>query len=193
MVPGLGARGRLSLLQHPYRQLLGLVVVATLALDQIAKTAVRIEMPLHSRIPLIPGFMDLVHAQNPGAAWGVMRDVEHRMVIFTFITLIAFAVLLGWYRRLGPNQGPLALALSLLVGGALGNFVDRLMYRAVTDFIEPYVGGPLGDTIRRAGWSNRWPAFNIADLAITLGTALFLWHVLVREPRRGAAAAEDDD
>ncbi len=177
----------MPLLQHPYRRLLRWIVLTVVAVDQLTKALVRMELPLHSRVRVLPGFLDLVHIQNPGAAWGLMRTVEARMVIFTFITLTAFAVLLGWHRRLRPHQDLLAIALSLLVAGAAGNFLDRLMYRAVTDFIEPYVGGALGDAMLRAGWSPRFPAFNVADVAITVGTLLFLYHSLVLEPRRQAA------
>ena len=174
----------MSLFDPPYRRLLGITVVVAVVLDQITKTIVRLEMPMHSRIRVVPGLFDLVHAQNPGAAWGLLRHAEHRMVLFTFITLTAFAVLLGWHRRLKPGQPELALALSMLVGGAAGNFLDRLMYRAVTDFAEPYIGGALGDMLLRSGWPTRFPAFNVADVFITTGTLLFLWHVLVLEPRR---------
>jgi signal peptidase II len=179
------------LLVHPYRRLLGVVVAVTVVIDQATKALVRLELPLHARNRIIPGLLDLVHAENPGAAWGIMRGVEHRMVFFTFITLAAFAVLLGWFRRLRPGQDVLAIALAFLVGGAAGNFMDRLMYRAVTDFIEPYIGGIPGDFLLRRGWPNRWPAFNVADMAVTLGTALFLWHILVLEPRREAQAQAD--
>jgi len=180
-----------TLLTHPYRRLLGVVVLFAVVLDQGTKALVRVEIPLHTRVRVVPGLLDFVHAQNPGAAWGIMRNVEHRMVLFTFITLAAFAVLLGWHRRLKPGQGLLAVALSLLVGGAAGNFLDRLMYRAVTDFIEPYVGGPLGDAMLRAGLPTRFPAFNVADTAITCGTALFLLYVLVIEPRERAVSDEE--
>jgi signal peptidase II len=178
----------MTLLTHPYRRLLAVVLTVAVVLDQGTKALIRGDMPLHSRVPVIPGVLDFVHAENPGAAWGLMRTAEHRMVIFTFITLAAFALLLGWHRRLKPNQPVLAVALSLLVGGAAGNFLDRLMYRSVTDFIEPYIGGPLGDALLRSGWPTRFPAFNIADTAITSGTALFLLHVLVIQPRQDAAA-----
>ncbi len=183
----------MTLLAHPYRRLLAVVVLAAVALDQGSKALIRGELPMHARVNVVPGLLDFVHAQNPGAAWGIMRDVDHRMVVFTFITLIAFAVLLGWHRRLKPDQEVLALGLSLLVGGAAGNFLDRLMYRGVTDFIEPYIGGPLGDTLLRSGWPSRFPAFNVADMAITCGTGLFLFHVLVLEPRREAAAAAAEE
>ena len=164
----------MTLLTHPYRRLLAVVVTVAVVLDQGTKALIRGDMALHSRVPVIPGVLDFVHAENPGAAWGLMRTAEHRMVIFTFITLAAFALLLGWHRRLKPNQPVLAVALSLLVGGAAGNFLDRLMYRSVTDFIEPYIGGPLGDALLRLRMADAVPRLQHRRYGHHLGDGVVL-------------------
>jgi signal peptidase II len=109
------------------------------------------------------------YVENPGAAWGLFRGLSEgfRNLFFTAISLAAVAFILRYYRKLREDQRYLQLALSLVLAGAVGNFVDRLARQYVIDFIEWY-------------WWNRtdlrWPTFNIADALIVVGVAMLVVH-----------------
>jgi signal peptidase II len=127
-----------------------------------------------------------VHAKNPGAAWGLFGEAEYRFVFFTVVTLAAFVLILGYFRQLTEHDRLLAVSLSSVFAGAGGNYIDRLLYREVTDFLQFYL--PRSSTV--GGWlvdvfhTSYWPAFNVADICINVGVALFIWHVLFIEGKR---------
>jgi signal peptidase II len=120
------------------------------------------------------------YAENPGAAWSLFRGAPERTrtLFFGAATLAAAAFILLYLRKLGPEQRLLQVALSLVLTGALGNFIDRLARGYVVDFIDWY-------------WWNRpdlsWPTFNVADSMIVVGVGLLL---LFPGPRAGAARRE---
>ena len=128
--------------------------------------------PLHPR-GVIPGFFDLTLVRNPGGVFGFMRDLSEgiRSVVFTLVPAIVIAGI-AWYAwRLPPEQRLTRTALSLVLGGATGNLIDRIMLGHVIDFLDVY-------------WrDHHWPAFNVADSAICIGVALMLFEGLfVRSP-----------
>jgi signal peptidase II len=108
----------------------------------------------------------MIYVENPGAAWSLFRDLSEnaRTALFTVISLGAVAFILGYYRRLRDDQRYHQVALSLLLAGAVGNFIDRLARRYVIDFIDWFAG------------SYHWPTFNVADSLIVVGVALLLLH-----------------
>jgi signal peptidase II len=126
----------------------GLVV----AVDQIAKGAVTESLAPGERIDLVLGF-DLARVTNSGIAFGLLADDSDALVLA--ITLGGLALVLGWF-ALDSTRPGLWLGIGLLLGGALGNLADRIRADGVTDFIDP----PL------------WPAFNLADIAITVGVVV---------------------
>jgi signal peptidase II len=130
-------------------------VVAT---DQVTKAVVRSELERGERIELPLGF-DLVRVTNRGIAFGLLGDGGEGMVIA--VTVVALGLLLAWV-AVRPRAPWMWLAAGLLAGGAVGNLIDRVRDDAVTDFFDP----PL------------WPAFNLADVAITLGVAALALSVL---------------
>ncbi|MFL5300406.1 MAG: signal peptidase II [Anaeromyxobacteraceae bacterium] len=123
------------------------------------------------------------YVENPGAAWGLFRDASDtfRNGFFTAISLLAVAFIVYYYRRLEVRQRFLQLALSFVLAGAVGNFVDRLARRYVIDFVEWY-------------WWNRpdvrWPTFNVADSLIVVGVAMLIVHP---GPKRASAAGSGRD
>lgn len=124
---------------------------------------------LDRSVDLIPGFMKLVYAENPGAAWGFMADASDtaRLVFFSLVAVIAalamiWAIWIGW---MGSVFG--TLALGAILGGAVGNLIDRLRYQVVVDFILNYIGDA------------RWPVYNVADVAISVGVGLILIEMLL--------------
>jgi len=133
-----------------------------LILDQWSKWIADSRLGPHDAIPLLP-FLALRKAYNPGAAFSFLSSASGwQRWFFIGLALLVIGVLVVWLRRLTREQGRMALALALILGGAAGNLIDRLFYGHVIDFIDLYYGA----------W--HWPTFNIADSAITLGAALLL-------------------
>ncbi len=153
---------------------MGIVAALTAALDQLSKMAVMRRIPFYGTVSVIDGFFDLVNIRNRGAAFGFLNrtDIDWQIWLFSAATLAAFVVLIFLARCWRKWSPLLYISFGLVLGGALGNWVDRIRYRAVVDFLDFYVGG----------W--HWPAFNMADICICCGVFLacvILW----REPAGG--------
>ncbi len=128
-------------------------------------------------IQIIDGFFSLVHAQNRGAAMGLLNDYENRMLVFAVFTVIALGVLWQMYREIPSHDRYQGVALGLVLSGALGNAIDRIHKQSVTDFLRVYTEHPtikpwLVDTFG----TYEWPSFNVADAAICVGLGLFIIH-----------------
>jgi signal peptidase II len=126
--------------------------------DQATKLLIRKTVDLHDSIPVLDGFIDIVHARNPGAAFSFLANAPawFRGPFFVVISITAIVVLLYVIARLPLEDRLMRIALGGVLGGALGNLLDRLMYGEVTDFVDLH-------------WrSYHWPAFNVADSSITL-------------------------
>jgi signal peptidase II len=150
---------------------LGVVSAVSLALDLGSKwwAVSRLEGAdpfTDRRVEVIEGFMSFVFARNKGGAWGLLQNESEaiRRPFFVLISIVAIAFIVSLYRKLTPQQLALKWGLPLVLGGALGNLVDRVRYGHVVDFIDVYAtwGGKL----------HRWPTFNIADVAICVGVGL---------------------
>ncbi len=143
-----------------------LLAIAVIGLDQATKLAA--EAALQGRSPLaVTSFFDLRLAYNPGAAFSFLADAGGwQRWFFTALALVVGAVLVVWLARIPRGERLLPLSLSLVLGGALGNLIDRLAYGHVIDFLDFHVGN----------W--HWPAFNIADAAISVGAVLLVVHSL---------------
>ena len=146
----------------------GLVIM----LDQLTKLLADRFLSTHASTPVIPGFFDLVLAYNTGAAFSFLADAGGwQRWFFTVLALGVSIFLILWLKRLQPSEKMTAIALALILGGAIGNLIDRILYGHVIDFIH---------------WFYRdfsWPAFNIADSAITLGAALLIIHAIFFDNR----------
>lgn len=151
------------------------VALGILLLDQVSKLYIQASIPLGHSVPVIPDFFAIVHVLNPGAAFGLLaaRSASFRNPFFIGISILAIGFIL-YYRHRGPGSHPLAsFALSLILGGALGNLIDRLRIGMVIDFLDVHY------------YQYHWPAFNVADSAITTGVALMLLELILGE-RRGS-------
>ncbi len=137
-------------------------VVAVLLLDQLSKLAIIHALQVHSSVMIIKGFFNLVHIRNRGMAFGIMNrpDLDLPFFVLVAATIGAVVLLLVWFFTLKRTAGRTILGLSLILGGAIGNLIDRIRFREVIDFLDFYVG------------PYHWPAFNVADSAITVGTFL---------------------
>jgi signal peptidase II len=148
-------------------RLAALVALAVLALDQATKAIVAQSMDLHDTIPLLPVF-SLTYVRNTGAAFGVLgaAPAAVRLPLFLLVTVAAAWALVSMLRRAHEGQRVLVAALGAILGGAGGNFICRVRYGEVIDFLD-------------AHWGDlHWPAFNVADSAITVGVIVVLYFSL---------------
>jgi len=138
------------------------IATIILLLDQLSKWSALSNLQLGVPEPVLP-FMNWLLLLNPGAAFSFLAQGSGwQRWFFTIVGLVA-CVYIVWLLRKSQNDKILCVALSLILGGALGNVLDRIMYGAVVDFID----------LHYANW--HWPAFNIADSAICIGAALIIW------------------
>jgi signal peptidase II len=143
---------------------LGLLVLSVLVLviDQLSKAHFEGALEMYQQIVVIPDYFSWTLAYNTGAAFSFLADSSGwQRWLFALIAVVVSAVLVVWLKRLGRNDTWLAIALALVLGGALGNLYDRIALGHVIDFILEH-------------WQNRWyfPAFNFADSAITVGAIM---------------------
>jgi signal peptidase II len=145
-----------------------LVAALALAADQVTKAIVRGSVEPGETVSALPG-VDIVRVANDGIAFGLFDDVSSGVLV---AIAALFTLVLGWFCVAMADRPGLWLALGLLAGGAIGNLVDRVREGFVTDFIDPPA----------------WPAFNLADIEITVGVLLLAW-ILLRDPDPGADPA----
>jgi signal peptidase II len=149
--------------------------LAVILLDQATKCAVTRWIHPHEAIPVVKGFFNLVHVRNRGIAFGLMNDPGGTLQSYLLLgaSLLAICILLWWFKRLGEGGGVLVLCLSLVLGGAFGNLMDRFRLGEVIDFVDIHLG------------SYHWPAFNVADSAITVGTLGLAFCLLIKKEGSG--------
>jgi signal peptidase II len=150
------------------RPLLVSVVGVVVILDQVVKALVRPRLELHESIDVISGFFSLTRVHNTGAAFGLMNNIDFPLKA-AVLALLQTAALIGltvYVAMLAPHQRLTRLGLSFVIGGAIGNLIDRVIYGYVLDFFDFYSGG----------W-HFW-AFNVADAAINIGVALMILDML---------------
>ncbi len=144
---------------------------AVVALDQITKVIAELNLVMHDPVPVIPGFFNFTLMYNPGAAFSFLASAGGwQRWFFTVLALVVSVVLVFWLRRLPANERWTAAALALILGGAIGNVIDRIAYGHVIDFIQWYYD------------KYYWPAFNIADAAITVGAVILIALTLFSKP-----------
>ena len=142
------------------------IIGPILIFDQATKYLVEKHVRLYETITVVPGFFNLTHVRNKGAAFGILADVPGlwRSLFFISVTVVAVAVI-GFLIRTTKERLHI-IAFSLIAGGAVGNLIDRLRYTEVVDFIQWYVK------------DHYWPSFNIADSAISVGVTLLVVDML---------------
>jgi signal peptidase II len=142
-----------------------------LVLDQLTKHLVMAQIPRHGIVRILPGFFDLTNVRNPGAAFGFLAGAHGSWRIAFFIA-VSIAALIVIAVLVGKSSDRLSVAsFALIGGGAVGNLIDRVRFGEVVDFIDWYY----------RGW--HWPAFNIADAAITVGVGLLVVEMLFMQKK----------
>lgn len=140
----------------------GAIVIA----DQVTKTEVMETMRLHESIPIVPDFFSLTYIRNPGAAFGLMAgsSTGFRLIFFALTSLFAVGLLGMIFLRLREDDWAGQLSIAGIFGGAVGNLLDRVRFGEVIDFLDFYIG------------RYHWPAFNVADAAISIGVVVLILH-----------------
>jgi signal peptidase II len=150
-----------------------LVVVGgiIILLDQFSKELILRYLPFNKSIAVIRGFFNITHILNPGGAFGLMANLSPilRSIIFLFISSVAVGLIFYFYKKTPAQHSWLAAAFALILGGAIGNLIDRIRFGMVIDFLDFYVG------------NLHWPAFNVADSAISVGIGIFLYHLIFKK------------
>lgn len=133
--------------------------VVIIFMDQVSKFVVAGTIKVHESIAVIKGFFNLVHVRNSGMAFGFLNRPDFGMGYYVLVgaTIVAILLLLYWFNRIRNRDGRLIFGLSLILGGAIGNLIDRLRLKEVVDFLDFYIG------------QYHWPSFNLADSSITVG------------------------
>jgi signal peptidase II len=155
---------------HKWLSISALVIV----LDQITKYIVRSTFTLHETIEVTP-FFNLVFVFNRGAAFSFLSDADGWQRGFFIALALAASVWIVWLLRKHSSEVLFCLALSLILGGALGNVIDRFVYGAVIDFLDFHALG------------YHWPVFNVADSGITCGAVLLVWEALTAKSKPATA------
>jgi signal peptidase II len=147
--------------------LAGLVIVV----DQITKLYIAHHFQLHESMNIIPNLFNFTYVRNTGAAFGLLSQAPEsfRIPFFIIVPLIALTIIVLVFKKTKETEILMITALSLILGGAVGNFIDRLRFNYVIDFLDFH-------------WKTyHWPAFNVADASIVIGVSLLIYYTLVHE------------
>jgi signal peptidase II len=152
-----------------YREIYFFLAVTVLIMDQVSKLIVARSIPLNDAVTVIPGFFRISHVLNPGASFSLFADVRSPLVrigllLFSVVVMAVIATILVRAKR---DLSRTNLGLSLILGGAMGNFLDRLLGGSVVDFLAFRIG------------TYHWPDFNLADTAIVTGSGFLLLDVIL--------------
>lgn len=139
------------------------IAAITLLIDQLSKLSIQRVMSLNQSAPIIPGVFHITYTKNTGTAFGLFTD---QTILFVCIALAIIVLIIVYSRRVPRGRQGLRISLALILGGALGNLIDRIRVGAVIDFLDFRI----------------WPVFNIADSAISIG-AVLLFIAIVRRKR----------
>ena len=157
---------------------------AIIILDQVSKVWVTRVIASYETVRLIPGLLNLVQVRNRGMAFGMLNRAGTDWLSYVLIaaTLAAVGVIVFWFARLERGSYGAVVGLSLVLGGAIGNLIDRIRLHEVVDFLDFHVG------------HYHWPAFNLADSAITVGTLwLAVYLLFFSHPATGGKERNDGD
>ena len=151
------------------RRAMGTIIVVILVLDQVTKLLVRTQISLHDSLTIVPGLLNLVHVRNTGAAFGFLNavQIDNKQLIMTAVAVVALVAIGTYTWQVGSRDSLIRAGLALILGGAIGNLIDRASSGYVIDFVDVY-------------WRDyHFWAFNVADSAITVGACLLILDMFV--------------
>lgn len=141
-----------------------LLILAVVALDQITKYAIEAQLSLGQSNEIIKGFFSLTYARNTGAAWSILTG---QMTFFYIVSVIALVVMTYFLLKTDKKENLQRIALALLIAGTLGNFIDRLMFQYVRDFLDFIIIG------------YDFPIFNVADISLNVAIGLLILEAIL--------------
>ena len=145
----------------------GAFILLGILIDQIVKIIIRVKMPEGESINVIKGFFRITHIENTGAAWGGFSGFT---IVLIIITLLLLGIFIYLYRRIDfKNKKVFSISLVLVISGTIGNLIDRIFFQSVTDFLDFVIFG------------YDFPVFNIADILLVVGFAIFLFDLVFLE------------
>lgn len=141
------------------------ICMAVVILDQISKWWILANFSMHESWEIIPGFFNLTYLTNTGAAFGIMAGQPsiYRTLFFVIVVTVALTAIYFLHKKVAVESRWYTVSLALISGGAIGNLIDRVRHGAVVDYFDFFIG------------DRHWPAFNVADAAITTGVLIFLF------------------
>lgn len=148
------------------------LIVIMVLVDQVTKWIISHQVALYSSLKVIPGFFNITHIHNKGAILGAFSQINKPFVflLLTAASLMALALVVYYFIKTPASEWGIKFALSLILAGALGNLLDRILRGYVIDFLDFYIK------------NKHWPFFNVADSCITIGAFLLLISFLIRKP-----------
>ncbi|TXL67612.1 lipoprotein signal peptidase [Cerasibacillus terrae] len=146
-----------------------LIALIVIGIDQLSKWIIVKNMEIYEQIPVIDGFFYITSHRNRGAAWGILQD---QMIFFYIITVIVIIGIVYFLHKYGKDSILMSVSLSLILGGAIGNFIDRLLHKEVIDFLDFII------------FTYDYPIFNIADSALVIGVILLMIVTFKEEKRK---------
>jgi signal peptidase II len=154
-----------------YRALFWITPVV-IALDQFTKYLIKDNFPLGKTVPIVPGFFSLTYIRNTGAAFGIFAEAHpaFRVPFFVIVPILALFAIGYIFNKIDPSDLKLSSALSLVIGGAIGNLADRVFLGFVVDFLDFHWR-----------YQNHFPAFNVADSAICVGVGVLMLELLIQK------------
>ena len=161
--------------------ILAFLTVSTVVLDQTSKVQITQTMRLHESIPVFPEFFSLTYIRNPGAAFGLLASSGHtfRLVFFGLTSVFALGLLGMIFFRLRHDDWVGQLSIAGILGGAIGNLLDRVRFGEVIDFLDFYING------------YHRPAFNVADAAISVGVFFLILHFALEKKDEESVLQQD--
>ncbi len=160
----------LDSLEISKEKIIRLVILAVIfiPLDQITKKVITLNVKIYEIIPVIPGFFDITHLLNKGGFFGFLsgQSIGIRIAVFLIFSGLATLLVLYYYFKIPYKINTLSYATALIFAGAIGNIIDRVRFQQVVDFLDFHL----------FGW--HWPAFNVADIAISIGVMLFFYNMI---------------
>tara|TARA_B110000014_G_scaffold186109_1_gene135051 strand:+ start:456 stop:977 length:522 start_codon:yes stop_codon:yes gene_type:complete len=160
-------------LKNKYLQLF-LISNILIILDQVTKFWITLHIPRHYSISVVEGFFNLTHIRNPGVAFGLFasHESEYKVLFFVVTSIIAIIAILIIFHQSPENKKAARIGLILIFSGAVGNLIDRIVFKEVIDFLDFFYNG------------FHWPAFNIADSCITIGVSFMMYDLFFGYPEK---------
>ena len=162
--------------------LLGLISLGIVVIDQITKVYIMQTMRLHESIPVIPNLFSITYIRNPGAAFGILSTSSgsFRLIFFGLTSIFALGLLGTILARMPKDDWMGQISVVAILGGAVGNLLDRLRFGEVIDFLDFYIE------------PYHWPAFNVADSAITVGVLFLILHFAFEKQKEPEPVLQED-